>query len=191
MNNVVWLKANLDNTGLYRCSYPANIWASLTTGIKAQLLADATSNTPFSELDRAGLMNDALVLASAIPKAGSTSDYLSYTLAFELAKVLEFEKSYVVWMSALTEFNKLANLLAEEPCYANYGIFLRSLLSNLIADLQWQPRDDENPNRRLLRTAILGFVADFDDSNATLTVVNNYFNNYLSTKSFESCIMLF
>ncbi len=54
--DVMWFKANLNNTGFYRVNYPKHIWDGLTS----QLLAE---HTIFSTADRAQLINDAFSLS--------------------------------------------------------------------------------------------------------------------------------
>lgn len=54
--DVLWFKANLNNTGFYRVNYPKHIWEGLIT----QLLRE---HTIFSTADRAQLINDAFSLS--------------------------------------------------------------------------------------------------------------------------------
>ena len=54
--DVLWFKANLNNTGFYRVNYPKHIWDGLTN----QLLRE---HTIFSTADRAQLINDAFSLS--------------------------------------------------------------------------------------------------------------------------------
>ena len=54
--DVLWFKANLNNTGFYRVNYPKHIWDGLIT----QLL---TEHTILSAADRAQLINDAFSLS--------------------------------------------------------------------------------------------------------------------------------
>ena len=64
----------------------------------------------FFQLDRSGLLNDAMVLAK--------EDKLSYTVALSLLKsILEKDLSYLVWDGALTEMYAVGYLLRDKVCY--------------------------------------------------------------------------
>jgi hypothetical protein len=80
-------------------------------------LSTAMGNGRLTEaVDRAGVINDALVLARA--------GYIETPKALSICQHLSSETDYVVWASALNELARMSVLLTNEYCFGEYVVCL-------------------------------------------------------------------
>lgn len=87
-----WLLLNGNRAGFYRVNYDDANWRLLSHDLAA-----------LSELERAGLVDDALALAAA--------GRLSYNVSFGLLQRLPRDEPSLAWVAALTWLTKLTHLL--------------------------------------------------------------------------------
>lgn len=92
-----WIKINKNQVGFYRVNYEIDEWKKLSEALSKDL-------APFSDADRAHLLNDAFSLAEAVQ--------LDYNVPLDLTKYLEKETKNVPWSVAASKLLKMYNLLA-------------------------------------------------------------------------------
>eukprot|EP01096_Ripella_sp_DP13-Kostka_P011993 TRINITY_DN492_c1_g1_i1.p1 TRINITY_DN492_c1_g1~~TRINITY_DN492_c1_g1_i1.p1 ORF type:complete len:1016 (+),score=563.28 TRINITY_DN492_c1_g1_i1:219-3266(+) len=132
-----WFKVNGGQNGYYRTNYPDQYWNALKLNMHNVL----------PPADRAGLINDAFVLA----RAGA----LAVTQALDLGSALAFERQYAVWVSALTELIHISDLLLEEECFGSFKLYMIDILSNVVDFVGWVPDSNDSQSTTLLRSTIL------------------------------------
>eukprot|EP01121_Diplochlamys_sp_Union-15-3_P007710 TRINITY_DN1984_c0_g1_i2.p1 TRINITY_DN1984_c0_g1~~TRINITY_DN1984_c0_g1_i2.p1 ORF type:complete len:533 (-),score=88.36 TRINITY_DN1984_c0_g1_i2:251-1849(-) len=141
--NVVWYKANSGQTGFFRATYTDLTWRRLGGYFIA-----------FNVEDKAGLINDALVLARA--------GLLSYELVTPFVSRLHDQLHPSVWTAALKELQNVAYMSYDSSnttCYFSVLNYFQSIIP-----------DSRNLNNRthllsLLRTRVLNFAVDIETRN--------------------------
>jgi len=114
MDESAWAKYNLGQTGVYRTHYTNDQFESIVAAV-------SKTHGVLSTVDRAGLLNDALVLS----RYGS----VDLSVALDVAQaVLTGETEYVVWDGALEELDVIGYLLRDQDCYGDYEIFMQQLV---------------------------------------------------------------
>jgi aminopeptidase N len=184
-----FIKLNLNNNGYYRVRYPDVMFTSIAQAMRAELSSPRTLRV-FSDSDRAGFLNDALVLSSA----NYPTPLLQYSLVFDALTMLRNEDSYAAWAGALEGLNQLADLLQDEPCFGNFAYFMNALVQPALDRIGWGPvakqmsadwmscdaatltADDmtEDPDNEMLRNMLLQIAVEYDEtieSNANSTVL--------------------
>ena len=141
-----FIKANLGQNGYYRVNYPSEIWNELENNIES-----------FSAADRAGLVNDVLVLAR-VGKQDTTT-------ALDFINFLSNEREYTVWVSALSELGYIGTMLTTEYDFGLYKDFMNELLVDVVDYVGWQtllpPNTTSTHNQSLLRASVLDFAVSF------------------------------
>jgi aminopeptidase N len=180
-----WFKANPSTRSYYRCAYPELTFNNIARFMLAQVQADTTSNTPFTEGDRAGFLNDALVLAGA----NYYTTLVKWSQAFTALEVLRVDRSYATWKSALLELNNIADVLQDQSCFGHLGYYLNSLTKDHITSLGWGNVETQNftvtaPKLDLLRGVVFDLAAEFDESGALYPAAKQFFDLYMTNASF-------
>jgi len=134
-----YIKANLGQNGFYRVNYPPLMWIQLKNRMQS-----------FSTADRAGLVNDVLVLA----RAGR----LETTTALDFTSFLSDELDYTVWVSALSQLNYIGTMMTTEADYGLFELFLQDVIDEAVDYVGWATLQEEESshNQSLLRSVLLG-----------------------------------
>lgn len=135
---VRYIKGNYGMFGFYRVNYEESMWQS----IKQQLDED---HMVFSEVDRAGLLDDVFVLARA--------GLVKHTVALDLSKYLMKEQHYSPWYAVLSRLNYIKNRLQNSESYDLMRSYFLSLIKTASTDVGWQ--DTGDPLQKYLRSNIL------------------------------------
>lgn len=112
----------------------------------------------FSVADRAGLVNDVLVLAR--------SELLDTSIALEFTSFLSEETDYTVWISALSELSYIGTMLSTESDYGLFEEFMQSLLTVVVDYVGWQSDSmdisSSDHNKSLLRASVLNLAVRYN-----------------------------
>ncbi|MGI8420628.1 MAG: M1 family metallopeptidase [Candidatus Levyibacteriota bacterium] len=139
-----WMKFNAGEKSLVRVSYPPTLLNRLEEAIKKKTIAKE---------DRFGILRDLFVLAEA--GKASTDQALKMSLAFTS------DAAYIVWVELATEIAKVANLVSEEPYYEDFKGFAKSLFSDIVKKVGFEPVKGEDHTQKLLRSVVLGQSAKY------------------------------
>ncbi|XP_022084598.1 endoplasmic reticulum aminopeptidase 1-like [Acanthaster planci] len=112
--NVLWFKANSNQSGFYRVNYDSGNWHALINQLKG-------NHAQLSVADRANLIDDAFSLAWA--------GQLKETTALELSKYLFKETEYSPLYAALNNLNKMGKVLRNTEGYDAFVEYVLSLLT--------------------------------------------------------------
>ncbi|KAH8363988.1 hypothetical protein KR084_001156, partial [Drosophila pseudotakahashii] len=117
LSNVVdpedWLLLNVDAAAPLRVLYDLYNWRLITEALLQNF-------TQIPELSRAQLVDDALNLA--------WSGQLQYSVALSVIKYLPNETSIAVWQTALTNLEKLQDVMRISTGYRIFKLFMRKLI---------------------------------------------------------------
>ncbi|GAB5359892.1 hypothetical protein AAMO2058_000581100 [Amorphochlora amoebiformis] len=154
---VGWVKANVDQVGVYRVTYDDETWGLLA----AQLRKNHRVLTP---TDRAGLIGDAFALARA--------SYVGLTLPLNLTRYLNKERSYLPWSAALKGLGTLGHLLRSRPAYGEFCKYLNALVGPPIRRVGW--REGGSHLDRYLRTELYNAALECDNDMASTGVLREF-----------------
>ena len=133
------IKGNVHQQGFYRVKIPQN-WYLIAYD---WFVIDPTF---MSNMDRAGLIEDALALVMT----GQSDDLAGL---FQITRILQHETDYIVWTTAINRFNEIESVLRTSPFYSQFKLYLRYLLDNISNTLGWHPQHDHVTS--LLQSVIL------------------------------------
>ncbi|KAK3929902.1 Aminopeptidase-like protein AC3.5 [Frankliniella fusca] len=117
------LLLNGARAGYYRVNYDAANWALLTEALEQGSAGSAAPAPALSDLERAGLVDDALALAGA--------GRLGYDVPLALLGALPRDGPSLAWVAALPWLTKLTHLLHGAPAAAAGGLHCRLLRTAL------------------------------------------------------------
>jgi len=163
-----WIKANFGQTGFYRVKYDEGLWKSL---VKALI----RNHTIFPEIDRAGLVDDAMSLA----RAGK----LSYKSALEILPYLKKEHSFLVWKIAVQHFNDIFALFQGHKHSFCIKKYLFGLMKHMVDGIGWSNRG--SLIERKLRQEMLEFSGTIGDKKTIRQYKKMFFEIISSTKSYN------
>lgn len=172
-----YVKLNLNNTGYFRVRYPPAMFSSIVNAMRGELGIRRILRT-YSDSDRAGFLNDALVLSSA----NYPTPLLEYPLTFDALTMLRSEDGYAAWAGALEGLNQLADLLQDQSCFGNFAYFMTSLIQPVLDRVNFGPVEKqlssdwssctaanltaadmvEDIDTEMLRSALLQVAVEFD-----------------------------
>ncbi|XP_052246472.1 endoplasmic reticulum aminopeptidase 1-like isoform X2 [Dreissena polymorpha] len=138
-----WVKGNCGMYGFYRVNYDPDTWR----GIIRQL---NQNHTVFSVPERAGLLDDAFMLA----RVGQ----LDYSVALDLSLYLVNEEDYVPWSSFLDSIAFLSDRLESKPVYSAFKAYLLKLMMNrlkTISEKDWLKFENISDLEKYLKAAII------------------------------------
>jgi aminopeptidase N len=138
------LKANLGDTGYYRVRYDAPLFE--------QLIAKVST---LPEADRLNLLNDTWALV----QAGSES----ITTYLNLAKQLVNDPSLTVAQNIVDRLWDIDRFARDSGKTENFRTWTRSFLQPRLKELGWDGKSDESPLAPLLRTNVIGLLAEAGD----------------------------
>jgi len=191
-----WVMANRNRTGFFRVNYSPELWNSLQRSLSSPLLSDS---------DRAGLVNDILVLSrsfflspkeEADPKERNEEkedpvkeeetideedlkSFVSIDLALDFTgEALKDSESYVIWMSAFDELDQIVQRIDDHLfCLISYQEFLVQLVSKLYSKLGWESQEDESYDLSILRQTILSFSVKHNHTEAVQKALSLFREN--------------
>jgi len=134
-----WLKVNIREQGMFRVNYDTNNWNYLITNFYS-----------FSDLDKAGLINDALVLAR--------SGRVNYSIAFSFVSLLRNDTSLVTWNAALFELRYIDIMMYDQMCHMNFRNFTEWLIDSAYNYVGWEEIYNESRIKTGLRGRILSLA---------------------------------
>lgn len=117
-----WIKANVGQIGFYIVNYPQTNWMALQTALETNVNA-------LDSGDRAGLINDAFLLARA--------NVIVQSLALGMTKYLSKETEYVPWNQALSSLGYFNTILGMRPAYADFKTYMTNLIRPRYNALGW------------------------------------------------------
>ena len=143
-----WIKLNFGQTGLYRVAYIDELW---------QKLARAAGSRELPEIDRLGLVDDALALArSGHLKTSGLLSFLSY---------LKSENNYAVWSAISRGYRAVENLIWDLPCEKKLRRFGQELFWPMTGTKGWNKGPHDNHLDVLKRSLLLynlGVLGDLE-----------------------------
>ncbi|EFX81628.1 hypothetical protein DAPPUDRAFT_317254 [Daphnia pulex] len=108
-----WVIFNIDQQNYYRVAYDTSNYAM----IRDQLMMD---HQKFSDNNRGQLLDDAFNLALV--------ELIPYATALDLTLYLKYEREYVPWHAALSEFNYIDTMLYNFVEFPNWKNYMTSLV---------------------------------------------------------------
>ncbi|KAF0296461.1 Aminopeptidase N [Amphibalanus amphitrite] len=117
-----WYYCNVNKTGVYRVTYPADNWAALQ-----QLLLAGSSH--LSVQDRAAIIDDAFSLNRA--------DLLNASVPLRLSTSLSREAGLAPWAVSRRHLDWWLQLLYDQPTHAPLQHFVRRLIAPQYGQLGW------------------------------------------------------
>ncbi|EDV21351.1 expressed hypothetical protein [Trichoplax adhaerens] len=156
-----WMKANVGQYGFYIVNYPETNWNRLQAALESDV------NTLKSG-DRAGLINDAFMLAR--------SGTIKQSLALGMTKYLSKEKEYVPWTTALGSLGYFDTILSMRPSYGDFKTYMINLIRGRYNDLGWT--DTGSHLDRYARSDILLWVTRLN-YNTAIQAAKKIYNNWM------------
>eukprot|EP00005_Dracoamoeba_jomungandri_P005447 CAMPEP_0174257728 /NCGR_PEP_ID=MMETSP0439-20130205/6849_1 /TAXON_ID=0 /ORGANISM="Stereomyxa ramosa, Strain Chinc5" /LENGTH=873 /DNA_ID=CAMNT_0015340961 /DNA_START=236 /DNA_END=2857 /DNA_ORIENTATION=- len=139
-NGGEWIKLNAQQNGFYRVNYTEELWDSLGASMRDQ-------HAKWNVVDRAGLVGDALALAS--------SNQLHPRQALKLLQVLSVEEDSLVWGASLSGLGSFASRMRNEECYGSYERYMQTILEPISKKVGWEEKANETSSEKELRNQIL------------------------------------
>lgn len=81
------------------------------------------------------------------------------TAASLKGQLLEAEGGMIVWMEMCACLRGLVNLLKDTPCFEDLAAFCKDICEPLYNQLGWDAKADEDPNRGLCRSSVIGLMS--------------------------------
>ncbi|CAH3161876.1 unnamed protein product [Porites lobata] len=163
-----WIKANVGQTAFFRVNYDEENWKRLSQ----QLIHN---HTTLSELDRSGLIDDALSLARA--------GVLDYPIALHLTQYIRNERNYVPWAVMLRSLSYIDTMLRWRRSYKLYQQFIVEKLKPLKDSLGWE--DSDALVDRIFRELVVSTLSFHDDED-TVNKLKLLFSNWMKTNGTQS-----
>ncbi|XP_059170274.1 glutamyl aminopeptidase-like [Physella acuta] len=165
LNQASWVKFNHGQTGFYIVLYPDGMWRNFSN----YLLHTAYTDWLLSSSDRAGLLNDAFMLADA----GMTS----YEIPLEMMSYLAEERDFVPWYAAIIGgVSYINNMLEVDPQFPVWRKFLSARIRPVIERLGYL--DIGSNQERNLRATLLNQACRMQDP-PTVSNINSQFRDWL------------
>ncbi|XP_043236922.1 endoplasmic reticulum aminopeptidase 1-like isoform X2 [Amphibalanus amphitrite] len=136
-----WYYCNVNKTGVYRVTYPADNWAALQ-----QLLLAGSSH--LSVQDRAAIIDDAFSLNRA--------DLLNASVPLRLSTSLSREAGLAPWAVSRRHLDWWLQLLYDQPTHAPLQHFVRRLIAPQYGQLGWSEQGSHVVRR--LRALVLAWA---------------------------------
>eukprot|EP01135_Chromosphaera_perkinsii_P005100 Nk52_evm11s316 gene=Nk52_evmTU11s316 len=124
-----WIKFNVNTEGYYRVFYSKEQLAAL-----GKALLSPTESKLFSASDRAGLVSDVFNMVR--------SGKMSLDEALDFSSFLVNEKDFVVWDTAIGEFDYIDMLLKSNESYGMLKDYFSSILKNIFEQVPWEDTSD-------------------------------------------------
>ncbi|XP_077287766.1 membrane alanyl aminopeptidase-like [Arctopsyche grandis] len=143
-----WIVLNIQQSGYYRINYDNDTWWLLSKALSGE---DRTKIHPHN---RAQIVNDVFQLTK--------ENILSYKMAYNILKFLEFEDDYAPWAAAFDGFKRMRSLTYSNPklCKVIKKNVLK-LIEPLVKKVGFEEQENENHLQKLFRMEILNFACLF------------------------------
>lgn len=154
-----WVIFNVNQAGFYRVAYDEANYNMITD----QLIA---AHGLISIPNRAQLLDDAFVLAKI--------NRVSYSIAMDLTLYLKYEREYVPWRSVLDELNYLDIMLHNEQEYADWKVYMTSLVTPYYNYVGFQESESDAHLTILSRTDALTWACKLKINDCVTNVQSQY-----------------
>lgn len=131
-------KINVDESSFIKVNYDKKILENIKNKIE---------NKNINTIDRLGIIRDIFALAEG--------GYINTIEALDFSLSFKNEKEYIVWGEISYGINKIYNLLTDEKTIENYRNYVLSLYSQIIQDVGFEKKQNEDSSHTLLRILIL------------------------------------
>ncbi|XP_060068640.1 glutamyl aminopeptidase-like [Ylistrum balloti] len=148
MNQSVWFKFNVNQTGFYRVNYPTNLWMRFATMLQNGDIQE------LSNVDKAGLINDALNFA----RAGQ----VSYDVALSMTLYLDKEFNHLPWESAYTAFAYISSMFQYGGSFGPWREYVVMKSKPALEQLGWA--DTGTHLQKLMRMNLIALTCGHSDS---------------------------
>lgn len=139
-----WVKFNAGEKSFMQVSYPDQLLDKLREAILTNSL---------KKEDRFGILRNLFVLS----EAGKTS----VENALKMTTAYTKDDAYIVWAELASEIAKVANLVSEEPYFADFKAYARDLFSEVTKRVGFKPKRGEDHEEKLLRSVVLSQSAKY------------------------------
>ena len=156
-----WIKVNPQQTGFYRVRYSPDEMARLRAPVESGELPP---------VDRLGLQNDAFALARA--------GHIPATQFLTIAEAYKGETDSSVCGDLAINLSGIETLLGDEPYYARFQAFGRSVFGPIGERVGWDARPGEGDLDALLRSTVLSQLGAYEDE-ASLREATARFARYV------------
>ncbi|DAZ98419.1 TPA: hypothetical protein N0F65_000133 [Lagenidium giganteum] len=142
-----WIKLNPGQSGYYLVNYPKAMWKNLEAPVKDKTLG---------VVDRLSLLSSMYALAGAgvVPMSAA----LDFTSAF--AK----ETAHLCWRELAKHLTALCTMFEGDACFPKFQAFVRSLFSDLMTELTWNPAVGESGDVGEFRSDVILILGRAGDS---------------------------
>lgn len=147
MNQSAWFKFNVNQTGFYRVNYPTNLWMRFATMLQNEELQE------LSNIDKAGLINDALNFARA--------GHVPYDLALSMTLYLDKEYDHLPWESAYTAFAYISSMFQYGGSFGPWRKYIVTKTKQPLEQLGWT--DTGTHLQKLMRTNLIALACGHAD----------------------------
>ncbi|KAH9512989.1 hypothetical protein Btru_035539 [Bulinus truncatus] len=178
-SNNTWIKFNYGQMGYYIVLYPNEMWMGFSNYLKR-----TPSNIwALTNADRAGLINDAFILAE--------SGKLSYNIALETLYYLSKEMDYLPWAIANRRvFSHIGTMLHLDTVYPLWKKFLGDLVTPVVEKLGYN--DNGINSERELRSLLLEKGCDVKINTVVKNVTQMFYdwldNNIMPPVNIKSVV---
>jgi aminopeptidase N len=168
------MKVNIGDAGYYRVRYEAPLFEQLISKVHA-----------LPEADRLNLLNDTWALVQAGRE--------SITTYLNLAKQLGNDPSLTVSQNIVERLWKIDRLARDAGKTENFRAWTRAFLQPRLKELGWDAKSGESPLAALLRTGVIGLLAEAGDD-AVKAEAKSRFERYLKepatlTGDLRACVL--
>ncbi|XP_076258211.1 suppressor of ER stress-induced death [Rhynchophorus ferrugineus] len=157
-----WFLGNVHQYGYYRVNYDIQNWQALVKRLQGN------GHKLIPARNRAQIVDDALKLASA--------GYLSYDIALNTTLYLKYEKEYVPWKAALTNFEFLYNMFVRSAHFDKFKTYMLSIMTDFYKELTFKEIPNEDPTMVLNRMEIINLMCRLGHKECVLEAVLQFQN---------------
>ncbi|XP_061175207.1 glutamyl aminopeptidase-like [Saccostrea echinata] len=152
-----WIKFNRLQKGFYRVNYPENMWSRFSSQLQ-------TDNSKFSNVDKAGLIDDAFNLARA--------GYIEYSTPLNLIKFLDTELNHLPWESAYSGISYITEMLQTGASFSLFRDFILKKSRPVLTQIGWD--DTGNHLQKLMRVNLISLTCGMGDKDCLNNATNKF-----------------
>lgn len=140
-----WIKVNPGSIGYFRVKYPHDMYSTLVFAIREKSLP---------ALDRVNILDDSFALLMA-----------GYSTTVEVLSLIEAfveDEDFAVWTTISKVFDKFLRVFEHVGKADSFRSFGRYIYGQIYTKVGWSGEDEENLQRKLLRSLILRMMTKFN-----------------------------
>lgn len=157
-----WYLVNLHQNGYYRVNYNEENWKAIVDRLQGN------GHRHIHARNRAQILDDSFKLAGA--------GYLSYDIALNTTLYLRFEKEYVPWKAALTNFQFIYNMFVRSGHFDKFKAYVTALIADFYKELTFKEANNEDPLMILNRMEIIRYTCYLGYKDCILEAVQQFQN---------------